>query len=235
MIHVYIGTDQRSAKIERVLEHSIHKNTTGPVEIHWMRAGDPGFCDWTNQCSQPHPPHGWATPFTCFRYAIPELHGFKDEKVIYLDSDMIVLGDLAELVEGPQRRPWRTRSLKRTDVSVIHCLPFRRAVEDKWWPSIEKMKSKGVMGARMRQRLAEHDFIEFTIPHEWDHMDRYQPGETKLIHFTDMKTQPWKPWPERFSYPKEHPNKVVHTAYEQWVAEADAVRTSEGHREDLQG
>jgi hypothetical protein len=29
---------------------------------------------------------------------------------------------------------------------------------------------------------------------------------TKLLHFTNMFTQIWRPWPERFPYDIEHPS-----------------------------
>ena len=68
-IQVYVGTDQRSGQAEKVLEHSIYKHCSMPVAIHWMRQGDPGFTGWKHQPDLPHPPNGWATGFTCFRYA----------------------------------------------------------------------------------------------------------------------------------------------------------------------
>jgi hypothetical protein len=34
--------------------------------------------------------------------------------------------------------------------------------------------------------------IEERIPPEWNHLEHYEPGVTKLVHFTIVPTQPWK-------------------------------------------
>jgi hypothetical protein len=34
--------------------------------------------------------------------------------------------------------------------------------------------------------------IDDTLPSEWNHLERYEPGFTKLIHYTVVPTQPWK-------------------------------------------
>lgn len=215
-IRVFVGTDQRSGPAEKVLEHSIRKNTTMPVEITWMRAGEGRFTAWTYQPSLPHQQYTWATPFTCFRYGVPEFAGFEG-KAIYLDSDMIVFGDLAELWTFPQIKPWRTLSHKRTDVSIINCAHFK---DRHWWPTVNKMKTQGVRGPQMRNLLHQNGCFEFTVPDEWDSLDVYEPGKTKLLHYTKMQTQPWKPWPEVFPYDQPHPNPHAGHIWEVMAKEA---------------
>jgi hypothetical protein len=34
--------------------------------------------------------------------------------------------------------------------------------------------------------------IDLTLPPEWNHLERYEPERTKLVHFTVVPTQPWK-------------------------------------------
>lgn len=203
-IRVFVGTDMRSQKPERVLEHSIRKNTPGPVEIIWMRAWeDPFWSDWKNQPTLPHQQHQWATPFTMFRYAIPEATNFKG-RAIYMDSDMVVLGDLAELWHRPNAAPWHTQDLKRFDVCVIDCEPFHEAVADGKWPTIAKMRREGPMPPDMRRMVRDLGFLDPGLDRNWNSMDEYVPGQTKLLHFTRMQTQPWKPWPDRFPYDEPH-------------------------------
>lgn len=89
-IRLFIGTSENHDKtIEKIYTYSILKNTTSKVDITFLRPSM--FPDWKRQ--------GWGTPFTCFRYAIPELCNFKG-KAIYTDVDMINFRDIAHL--------WRT-------------------------------------------------------------------------------------------------------------------------------
>lgn len=86
-IPIYIGTSNTGDELaEKVLVYSLLKNTEHPLKITFLRHKD--FSDW---CIK-----GWGTPFTCLRYAIPELEGFKG-KAIYMDVDMINMRDIADL------------------------------------------------------------------------------------------------------------------------------------------
>jgi hypothetical protein len=40
--------------------------------------------------------------------------------------------------------------------------------------------------------LVPPDRIARDLPPEWNHLERYEPDRTKLIHFTVVPTQPWK-------------------------------------------
>jgi hypothetical protein len=40
--------------------------------------------------------------------------------------------------------------------------------------------------------LVEPDEIADDIPPEWNHLEHYEPGVTKLVHYTVVPTQPWK-------------------------------------------
>ncbi len=206
-IRVFVGTDERMQKAEAVLEHSIRKHTPVPVDITWMRAGEPGFDDW-NMGRKPGKPYtaGWATDFTNFRFAVPELAGFEG-KAIYLDADMMVLRDLRHLLAKASLSdcPWVCPGL-RTEVSVIDCSKFG------WenWPYLHEMRESGWSSTHYIKRLQDQHMIDGkTIGGEWNCCDGrgYKPGETGIYHFTDMHLQPWKPWPERFEYPR-HPHKA---------------------------
>ena len=89
-IRLFIGTSEHEEPtIEAIYLYSIFKNTDHPVEVTFLRPSM--FPDWKRK--------GWGTPFTCFRYAIPELCGFKG-RAIYTDVDMINFRDIYHL--------WRT-------------------------------------------------------------------------------------------------------------------------------
>jgi len=88
-IKIFIGTSDKEDKIiEQVYLYSLFKNTKAKLDITFLRPKR--FRDWNRQ--------GWGTPFTCFRYAVPELCNFEG-RAIYTDVDMINFRDIQELWE----------------------------------------------------------------------------------------------------------------------------------------
>jgi len=205
-MNIFIGSDERSDEADQVLVQSIRKNCTAPIEIQIIKAGDPGFDDWVMQPDIPYQykdnekKKSWMTRFSCFRFAIPELMGFKG-KAIYLDCDMLVLGDLKELYDSIHDDvPWTCAVGYDTDVSVINCDKFNW----NWWISIDWMKQSNWDISDYVRYMGVKGKIMMGSRPEWNSHDDSYDG-VKLIHFTDMTTQPWKPWPERFSYSDDHP------------------------------
>lgn len=98
-IRVFVGCapNGHDAESQMVLEHSLRMNTGEDVEIHWMKldneVGSPFYYKLWNT-------EQWATPFSGFRWTIPELCGFKGQ-AIYCDSDMIFLDDINKLWSQP--------------------------------------------------------------------------------------------------------------------------------------
>lgn len=202
MIHVWVGTDrwQKAAGAEDVLEYSIKKHSTQPVEIHWMRSGDPGWevgetgseTRWNcgHDGSQAWPKRGWGTPFSCFRMAVPEAAGFEGVH-IYLDADMVLLADIAELAAHPRRNAWLSNSSTFTDVSVIDAAAFK---DKKWWPSLAQMRMSGAPMHYYRGLIAQHQMFDESLPWTWNMRDQLLPGG-KLLHYTTVPCQPWRPYP----------------------------------------
>lgn len=105
MIRVFVGCAANGDDVESqaVLEYSLRRHATVPVDITWMRltkdVTSPFFSDgqrgWQTQ--------NWSTPFSGFRWAVPYLAGHFD-RAIYTDSDVIFMGDVAEL-HGQHMRP----------------------------------------------------------------------------------------------------------------------------------
>lgn len=149
---------------------------------------------------------GWATPFSCFRFAIPQICGF-DGRAIYLDADMLVLGDIQEL--------WRMDigdygmrciSTSRTDVALIDCGWFK---DKKWWPKVNVMKEHGAGVGIYVNLLGANNGIRDDLPPEWNDCDAKiyakEPDSVKLIHYTHvLKGQPYRPYPT-VTYPQKFP------------------------------
>jgi len=218
-IRIFIATDERSEQPDRVLEYSIRKNTEAEVDITFMRAGDPGWSmeEWNRGKPKdewkPKSGGGWGTAFSVFRFTIPELCGFKG-KAIYMDSDMICLGDVQELWDTPTPKPWVSVSMKRTCVSVIDCAGMKGHM-----PGIDQMKASGLNTSWYRRELVRQDLLSPTLPSPWNCFDEVPRG-CKLLHFTRMPTQPWQPWPEAMEY-RRHPNNA---ARETWFEYEEASR-----------
>lgn len=204
LIKIYVGTDPYMKKAEIALEESILANTKSPFEIIWMdysRGGE--WAEWNigRERGLPYSKQGWATDFSCYRFAIPEMNGFEG-RAIYLDVDMILVKDIKEFFNTPMGSPVLITS-KGFDVMLYDCEEF---ADEDWWPSLEEMKSSGWNVNQYGGLLIEHHMLG-QLSLKWNCCDGidYDPDMTGLIHFTDMRTQPWKPYPDSFEYPP-HPN-----------------------------
>ncbi|TNE75543.1 MAG: hypothetical protein EP334_10015 [Gammaproteobacteria bacterium] len=164
-IRIFIGSADKFRCCEEPLCKSILAHSSVPVEFFIMRPEDLGV-----------PPTG-CTGFSNLRYAVPELAGYAGF-AIYLDVDMLVLGDIAELYEYREAGRWVQLVDGSNEVSVISCGTHRHMPSLPWLHTKNKHELKAMTRASSR------------IPLEWNVEDHVQPG-MKLLHFTDLKCQPW--------------------------------------------
>lgn len=191
-IRVFIATDgDIHSDAEKVIEHSIKKNTNEEVEINFIRPG------YKNGC----------TGFTNHRYLIPELCNYEGY-AIYFDVDMLVLGDLRELWEYKEEGKWVTTP-HRDDVSVIDCAAFKNIIPTK--NTLMNIRKPALM------RTIQSKMVE-NIPIEWNTCDNIT-SDAKLIHYTDLSTQPWHPIPGK-KY-KEHKNQDAVNLFFEYLNEAN--------------
>jgi len=191
-IRVFIATDgDIHSDAEKVIKYSIEKNTNEEVEINFIRPG------YKNGC----------TGFTNHRYLIPELCNYEGY-AIYFDVDMLVLGDLRELWEYKKPGKWCTTP-KRDDVSVIDCSAFKGVIPEK--DQLMNMR-KPALTQKIQSKIVAN------IPIEWNTCDEIT-DNAKLIHYTDLNTQPWKP-SQDIEY-KEHPNQAAVDLFFQYLNEAN--------------
>jgi hypothetical protein len=211
VIRFFVASDPRMGAAERALAHSIAKNTSGPYEITFMRAGDPGWdggpgygSTWNigREPGVPYSRQGWATDFTGFRWAIPELCGFEG-RAIYQDVDQLDLGDMRELWEAPLAGAVKSVGQK-TCVMLLDCARFAQV---KGWPALAAIRG-GVSMYHLRALLGKCREIDGSLPREWNMPDKWTP-DTRVLHFTNMRTQPWKPWPEFFDYPAHRDERAT--------------------------
>ena len=87
MINIFIGFDQREAQVYHVLTQSILDTTTVPVSITPLHV--PMLRDFDGQ-------QDGTNRFIYSRFLVPELMNYQGW-ALYMDSDMLVRGDLVEL------------------------------------------------------------------------------------------------------------------------------------------
>ncbi len=187
-VRVFIGTDADiHKKAEQVIEYSIRTNTSVPVDIRFIRPG------WKSGC----------TGFTTHRYLVPALCQHKGF-AIYLDVDMIVFGDLAELWNYRRRGFWVVPKGSGDEVSVIDCAAFRFPSESELMRQGAKFQCEQRIGARYLR----------IIPESWNVEDNVA-ADMKLLHFTNMATQPWQPSPA-IEYQQHESEPASKLFFEYW-------------------
>ena len=93
MIKIFVGCASNNEDLESqaVLEYSLKKHSSQPVDITWMQLSKDKNSMWNGWATEL-----WATPFSGFRWAIPAACDYQG-KAIYMDSDMIILDDITKL------------------------------------------------------------------------------------------------------------------------------------------
>lgn len=190
MIPVFVASSERFAEVEWLAPFSISENTDSAVAVHVVHPAALGM------------PEEGCTGFTMLRYAVPHWcrqQGY--DAAIYLDVDMLVLRDIAELWAYAKRDRWVSLLDGSDEVSVIGA--------DVAVPPISEI--------RRDRRHAIHVSKSPEIPLSWNCEDAVPRG-ANILHFTDLKTQPW--W-------HEHPNPAAVSVYEschrRYRAQLDAL------------
>ena len=194
VIKVFVGCDPNNCDLEQmmVLDYSIHKHASLPVEIVWMQLSRDPSSYWY---SNPEKNEGWntakwATPFSGFRWAIPDYCDFTG-KAIYMDADVVVLSDLAELWSHPIEGQCIVAAKTNADMTrLCTCLWDCSSAKNVVLP-IDQLK--GDMNAhKVMMNMIEKN-AQLVEPYQ----DSYNcvDGEAlaiediKILHYSDMGTQ----------------------------------------------
>jgi hypothetical protein len=186
-VRIFLGSEAAQQRAERVFVWSIERvrNPAREYEITLMR-DLPGFDR-----------RGWTTGFTNYRFAIPHLCDGRG-RAIYNDVDQIYLCDPAELFDqGLEGVGFRAIAPDDPSVMLLDCA----RMADVW--TLERARREGKRRLIARALAAPGLYGE--LDPRWNVRDAERPeGEAKLVHFTTLHTQPWRPFPDRFVY-QEHP------------------------------
>lgn len=231
LIHIFIGTNRQCAENLMALEYSIHKNVSPPFKIHYMAPSLDSNSPWGGWDMR-----SWSTPFTGFRWLIPEVCGFEG-RAIYQDDDQLVLHDLREL--------WTMKLNGKTCAMKLHLgveprpcvMLWDNARAKQFMIPIGRYKSNPNLNVNMVGRMKNTFFnpaISAWYDPKWNCFD----GENLAIedigicHYTDMSTNPGiKKFLERKKGEqhwyngevRQHPRKDVEDLWFQYYDEAIAA------------
>lgn len=191
-IQVFVGTEKEQLLALKVLEYSISQHSSLPVKVtplfEAIELANIKIPSVTDPEKRPR------TPFSFQRFAIPELKSYRG-RAIYLDSDMQVFQDIAELwlwdfqgadilsvceLESSQRA-------SQFSVMVLNCAQINWKIED----IIDNLNQGKWTYTQLMSEMAPANKIDRVLPSKWNDLERYNEGETALTHYTDMPNQPW--------------------------------------------
>lgn len=195
-INVMIGYDPREAIAYHVLAHSIMRRASAPVSITPLYLP---YLEKAGLYSRPRDPMQ-STDFTFSRFLVPYLSGFKGIS-IFLDSDMLCLGDITELVDIARKDPYQDVFVRKHH---YHPTTERKFLDQpqtvypcKNWSSLMVFN-----GHRARVRELRPEYVNNAsamvlhqfrwadsvgeLPVEWNHLVGESPPnpDAKLVHFT---------------------------------------------------
>jgi hypothetical protein len=193
---VFVGAAPESVLAANVLAYTIHKFATRPVRVVPMHN--------LNLPVAKDPKNRARTGFSFTRFVIPELANYS-ARALYVDSDMQVFTDISELWDiefGDQKVLCTSQPVfeKWKDNPGFH--PGRQysvmLLDTPRLPWKIQEIVKGLDDGKFTYEdllfeccLVKPEEIEDRIPSEWNNLEHYEEGKTKLLHYTMVNTQPW--------------------------------------------
>ncbi len=187
-IRVFVATMEAQMLSVKVLEYSIRKHASMTVDVLPLHRSGIQIPLPKSARNQPR------TPFSFQRFLIPAITNYQG-RAIYLDSDMQVFKDIRALWTLPfdgtdllathelgssGRRP-------QFSVMLLNCDSLKWDIH-----TIVRSLDEGELTyEELMYQMSVSSNIRTDIPLFWNSLERYAEGETALLHYTDMNTQPW--------------------------------------------
>ena len=186
-ILIGVGSTEAQMLAVDVLSYTLRKHTQRELEVVPL-----------NRCGIPIPsprdPRNISrTPFSFQRFLLPELGKFK-RRTIYLDSDMIVFKDVGALFDTEmeefdilacQATPGRKERIVYSVLLISADCPWK--IDD----IVRKLDSGEFSYEDLMFKFKVPGRVDVRLPYHWNSCEHYEPGETALLHYTDMWLQPW--------------------------------------------
>jgi Glycosyl transferase family 8 len=187
-IRVYVGSEEAQELPVKVLEYSIRRRASMDVEVFPLHHARMEFPMPKDARNRPR------TPFSFQRFNIPALKGYRG-RAIYLDSDMQVFQDIKALWTLPfdgadllaARERGGTGRKPQFSVMLLNCEELRWDISE----IVARLDRGELTYETLMYEMAVARKVSAAISPDWNSLERYVEGETALLHYTDMPTQPW--------------------------------------------
>jgi hypothetical protein len=193
-IRIFVGTPANNEDLESqaVLEWSLRKYASQPIELTWMKLSkDPNSFWYSNAIkNEGWLTRSWATPFSGFRWGIPAFCNFEG-RAIYLDIDMIVRDDIAKLWHLPINGD---AFCIAKDHKTFCTILFDCARARIYLPHVNRIKREYALYAHLKKKFPPSSVQPFPNGN-WNCLDGEQypninDPEIKIVHCTSIPTQP---------------------------------------------
>ncbi|MBW4538639.1 MAG: hypothetical protein KME43_05765 [Myxacorys chilensis ATA2-1-KO14] len=219
-IRIFIGSSPKNLIEERVFCYSLLKSASQSMEIYIIDGvtGSAKNIVTGDVKTLPADIAGrikGATAFSLARWAIPEWCNYQG-RAIYCDSDQLVMSDVAELwnydlvdsvfaavpvkqakcykhyIEDSMNGFLNTEEVfYLASVMLIDCAKVKWSINE-----LVELLDRNAFSLPSLMYLGEHFRKHFNlsvtaIPSEWNHLD-YVDRDSKIVHFTDLTSQPWR-------------------------------------------
>ena len=204
-IRIFIGSSAmgEDKDIEKVYVESIKENASREVDVTFMRQTNDESSFWYNNNA-----HRWSTPFSGYRWYIPEACEFKG-RAIYTDCDMINFRDMAELIDTDMEgKPIAARPGTRFGGHEFCVMVFDCAKMEDLVVPVSRQRNMEDYHHRMIQKFSGNANLVHNLDPRWNSLDgdtgKEFGEEIYQLHYTNMATQPWQPaW--YTGTPSQHP------------------------------
>ncbi|MGF1588782.1 MAG: glycosyltransferase [Pleurocapsa sp.] len=222
-VRVFIGSGEASLLERKVAIYSLHKHTQRELDIYVFN-GTHNAIERNDREPFPAPlslklKYHNITEFSLYRYLIPQLCNYQG-KAIYIDSDTICLTDISELFDTPlngsdfgaKKDAYRhvDSDLWALSVMLIDCEKCHFDLDTYYAEIAQGLYSQKDFACMSPSFLAHHPYQISELSPCWNVLD-YADRQTKLIHYTNLQTQPWK-------HPHHPYGKLWFTYFEEAIA-----------------
>jgi lipopolysaccharide biosynthesis glycosyltransferase len=203
-IKVFIGSGEASLLERKVAIYSLQKHTQRQLDIYVFN-GTHNAIELNDQEPFLAPlslklKYHNITEFSLYRFLIPQICNYQG-KAIWIDSDTVCLADIAELFDTSlngcdflaKAEAYNTRSSNLWGLSVmlIDCKQTRFDLETYFNEIAQGLYTYTDFSCMSPAFLAHHPLKIGQLDPQWNVFD-YCDEQTKLIHYTNLNTQPWK-------------------------------------------
>ncbi|KAB7897773.1 glycosyl transferase [Rouxiella sp. S1S-2] len=235
---IFVGCDPNDCDLEQmmVLEYSLRKHASIPIEIEWMRLSrDPDSFWYSDGKGAGWTTDRWATPFSAFRWGIPAFCHFSG-RALYVDADIMFMSDVAEMWDhdiAPGRLMLASGSGRelRLGELVWDCAAAKEVL-----PDIQQLRRDPLGHKKLQNFFEENPQKVQPLGAEYSNIDGddIPLEQLKALHYSKMGTQ----FSHQFSLPRleaeqkchwfdgkieAHPRDELRVLFEQYYHEAIAA------------